>query len=71
MKLLNEFYEHLPDDFKDKLIAKIKQRSNVVNKDALDVIKRTNGCEKWLLENGGESWVSVVKEKTKRKEFII
>ena len=43
----------------------------MVNKDALDVIKRTNGCEKWLLENGGESWVSVVKEKTKRKEFII
>ena len=52
-------------------MQKIKQRTNVTNKDALDIIKRTVGCENWLLNNGGESWVSVVKEKTKKRDLII
>ena len=33
-------------------------------------MKQTNGCEEWLLKNGGECWVEVVKEKTKRKADI-
>jgi hypothetical protein len=52
-------------------VVKIKQRTNVTNKDALDIIKRTSGCETWLLNNGGESWVSVVKDKTKKRDLII
>ncbi len=41
------------------------------NKDALDIVKRTSGCEAWLLANGGESWVSVVRDKVKRKADIV
>ena len=52
-------------------MQKIKQRTNVANKDALDIIKRTAACEGWLLNNGGDSWVSVVKEKTKKRDLII
>ena len=31
-------------------------------------MKQISGCEEWLLKNGGECWVEVVREKTKRKE---
>jgi hypothetical protein len=24
-------------------------------------VKRTGGCEEWLLQNGGEGWVEVVR----------
>ena len=52
------------------MIAKIKSKQSVKNKDALEIIKKTDGCESWLLANGGESWVSVVEKKIKRKNDI-
>mgnify|MGYP000864521844 FL=1 len=52
-------------------MQRIKARTNVTNKDALEIVKRTSGCEAWLLANGGESWVSVVRDKVKRRSDII
>jgi hypothetical protein len=71
LKLLNESYEYFPEAFKEELVKRVKARQNVKNKDALDIVKRTSGCESWLLANGGESWVSVVREKVKRKGDIV
>ncbi len=51
-------------------MKKIKAKDNVKIKDALEIVKRTPGCESWLLANGGEGWVSMVREKTKRKAEI-
>ena len=61
LKLLNECYEYFPEAFKEELVTKINSKQNIKNKDALDIVKRTVGCEAWLLANGGESWVSVVR----------
>lgn len=36
----------------------------------MNIIKQIQGCEEWLLKNGGECWVEVVREKTKRKTDI-
>ena len=52
-------------------MKRIKAKKNVNNEDALNIMKKTLNCEKWLLENGGESWVEVVKEKAKRKADIV
>lgn len=68
---MNESYEYFPENFREELISRIKARKDVRNKDALDIVKRTNGCESWLLANGGESWVSVVRDKVKRKADIV
>lgn len=35
------------------MIKKIKERENVTNQDALNIIKKTEDCEEWLLKNGG------------------
>lgn len=51
-------------------MAKIKERNNVSNPDALSIIKKTPNCENWLLQNGGEGWVEVVKDKQKKKASI-
>lgn len=61
LKLVNDSFDYFPDDFKNKMVERIKQKTDVTNKDALDIIKRVPECENWLLQNGGESWVSVVK----------
>ncbi|CAM6004303.1 unnamed protein product [Sphagnum balticum] len=34
------------------------------------MVRRAGGCETWLLKNGGEGWVAVVKDKQKRKSDI-
>ena len=52
-------------------MARIKKKKNVKNKDALEIVKRSPDCEKWLLDNGGDSWVSVIRDKMKRKADIL
>ena len=52
------------------MVNKIKEKDNVANKEALNIIKQTPGCEEWLLKNGGECWVEVMREKAKRKTDI-
>ena len=38
----------------------------MTNPDALNIIKKTEDCEDWLLKNGGECWVEVSRDKMKR-----
>ena len=71
LKLVSDSFDDFPEDFQEEMVKKIKAKKNVTNEDALNIIKKTINCEKWLLENGGESWVEVVKEKSKRKSDII
>jgi len=40
----------------------------VSNKDALEIVKKQGGNESWLLKNGGEGWVDVMKLKKRRSE---
>jgi len=47
----------LPKEIQNVIVERIKSKTNVTNPDALTVIKKTSGCEAWLLQNGGECWV--------------
>lgn len=67
IKLVADNFEDLPAEIQNSIVEKIKSKTNVVNPDALSIIKKTPNCEAWLLQNGGECWVEVVREKTKRK----
>jgi hypothetical protein len=44
LKLVNDCYEYLPEDFREELVKKVKGKTNVTNKDALEIIKRTPHC---------------------------
>ena len=57
LKLTSELFDYFPEEFQANLVRKIKERKNVKNTDALNIVKKTVGCESWLLQNGGESWV--------------
>jgi hypothetical protein len=70
IKLVSEVFEYFPKEFQAEVVNKIKEKDNVTNKEALNIMKQIAGCEEWLLKNGGECWVEVVKEKTKRKADI-
>lgn len=70
-KLVNDFFEYLPESICQKIESKIKERTNITNPDALEIIKKTANCEAWLLDNGGECWVEVVKDRHKKKALIV
>lgn len=53
IKLVDDYYEFLPEDILSKVEQQIKSKENVTNPDALSFIKKTPGCESWLLQNGG------------------
>ena len=63
-------YDYLPETFREKIVARIQERKEVRWKEALELVKRTDDCEEWLLANGGEGWVSVVRDKHKRRHLI-
>ena len=67
---MDDYYELLPEPILAKVEQQIKSKENVTNPDALSFIKKTPNCEEWLLKNGGECWVEVVKDKPKKKEYI-
>lgn len=70
LKVSNELFDSFPRTFREALVAKITSRENVSNKDALDIVKKHGGSEAWLLQNGGEGWVDVVKLKKRRGDDI-
>jgi|JI6StandDraft_1071083.scaffolds.fasta_scaffold07287_9 hypothetical protein len=70
LKVSNELFESFPRAFREALVSKIISKENVTNKDALEIIKKQGGNESWLLKNGGEGWVDVIKLKKKRSEDL-
>ena len=44
LKLLNDCYEYFPENFKEELVTRIKKKSNVKNKEALEIVKRSPDC---------------------------
>lgn len=68
LKVSNDLFDNFPRPFRDTLVAKIISKENVTNKDAIEIIKKQGGNESWLLHNGGEGWVDVVRLKKKRND---
>lgn len=53
IKLVAENFDDIPTEIQNTVVEKIKSKANVTNVDALSIIKKTPGCEAWLLQNGG------------------
>lgn len=70
LKVTNELFEYFPREFREQLVQKITSKDEAKSKDAIEIVKKSGGNEIWLLRNGGDGWVDVMKNKRNRSDDL-